>query len=1074
MANVANATSEYVPSDSELDAETGGDGLTHLVARSPALPLLELDDRHFEILAYLILSEKAGGSTFYDAVSLLRTGADKGRDVLLRRGVVTGVVQCKRKADKIGRESLMIEILRFALYAVREPTLAPAAGTRYEIWSASGLTERAREFVEAPDTASLMRAELPALAGRARGNIVSLQPHAEEALNVSELTYAIDIAAGLVLQHVGPEAIASDLARFPHVRRQFFRSPDDGPARASVRDIDELVAKLRREQLEDLAASGRYRPDNYVVRDALERTFADFLLDSRRLFVAVGGSGQGKTSWSARLLASPPDGRATLLIPAEQIVTTDRNPVDTIARLVTARPLGNVPQAEIDQSIWAWLDAGNRLLVVDGLDRVRANVREVLPIWLGSAIDMTRKVSVRLVLTARQEAWTLVHSQLPGFFEKLFRPKNANDEALSSHLLGDLGSEAAEEVYRAYGVSAAQHRGARLRSPSLIALFASLRAKVPAVVTRLSILQAQQLEIERELRSAGIGAIVANKVLSWLGDQLRTSTDGWIAATDELIFADPLEILVAADRLILQNGSLRLDSDDLAELLLARRLTLEAITRGLNEDRTDPIFMGAVSLAIAMSESDGGADAALGALLDGAPPGRSGRLEAAAEAILELQSPDLIVHRIRQAVKLWNEPNNLLFVSNLGTMINEVALPGRTRFEFVMPLVNGEDEDDWRDKYWRGDMPGRWITSFTTAIERSVSEAPESMLSEIVELSGSEDKTKSGVGRTLLYRAAELSPEPALNAAWSGQQKSPYAFNVTSIAAPASAARFLATIELDSPAVANFVVRQLWVVAHREPAVEHRREHVEAVRDASDMMLSHISDPSLRAALLIVRLEAERSRQLLDELRALWSDIPDEFYWSALRVLESDEASERLVDLMQGKEPGRAVEEIISAAQMQTTNIVNPAILAGPLLHYAKLSPQHSRAAARAVEGMLYTQPDPASPELEALAASLAASEDDETRVKLIYYAGSLIHRKVTSGEIARRERLLEILIQHETGENVGTLVWKLIESAPERPEPQRHLNELVRRFGRDIVRGSIPMFRHLPGAGLLDLDFKV
>lgn len=69
MANVADATSEYVPSDTELDAEPGGDGLTHLVGGSPGLPLLELDDRHFEILAYLILREKVGTSTFYDAVS---------------------------------------------------------------------------------------------------------------------------------------------------------------------------------------------------------------------------------------------------------------------------------------------------------------------------------------------------------------------------------------------------------------------------------------------------------------------------------------------------------------------------------------------------------------------------------------------------------------------------------------------------------------------------------------------------------------------------------------------------------------------------------------------------------------------------------------------------------------------------------------------------------------------------------------------------------------------------------------------------------------------------------------------
>lgn len=260
----------------------------------------------------------------------------------------------------------------------------------------------------------------------------------------------------------------------------------------------------------------------------------------------------------------------------------------------------------------------------------------------------------RLVLTARREVWTVVHSQLSGFDERLFRPENANDKS-SSCPLGDLDSEEAEEVYAAYGVSPAQHRGARLRSPSLIALFADLRASAPTIVTRLSILEAQRREVERELRSAGVGAIAAGRVLTWLGEQLRNSADGWIAVMHhDANLAEPLEILVANDRLILQNGFLRLDSDDLAELLAARRLTPESIIHDLDDGRSDPIFMGAASLAIAISETMGSADEAFGTLLDDAPLGQSGRLEAAAGAILELESPDRVAHRIRQVVSLWS------------------------------------------------------------------------------------------------------------------------------------------------------------------------------------------------------------------------------------------------------------------------------------------------------------------------------------------------------------------------------------------------------------------------------------
>jgi hypothetical protein len=40
----------------------------------------------------------------------------------------------------------------------------------------------------------------------------------------------MEIAAGLSLEHVGPQAIADRLSELPEVLRQFFRSPQDGPS----------------------------------------------------------------------------------------------------------------------------------------------------------------------------------------------------------------------------------------------------------------------------------------------------------------------------------------------------------------------------------------------------------------------------------------------------------------------------------------------------------------------------------------------------------------------------------------------------------------------------------------------------------------------------------------------------------------------------------------------------------------------------------------------------------------------------------------------------------------------------
>lgn len=1067
-----SADYEFLPTEAEIASATGGEGLSHIVARSPALPLLELKDRDFEILAYLLLREKAGQSTFYDDVSLLRTGADKARDVLLRRGAVTGIVQCKRLAAKMGREELMAEILRFALYATRDPRMVPAPGTRYEIWTASGLAERAREFVDAEDAARIMREEMPALVTRARGSIVSLKAYASKDQDRAEVALAIDIASGLILSHVGPEAIADELTGLPRVRRQFFRSPDDCLAPASVQEIDLLVAKLRTDQLFMLSAAGRYDPERYVTRSGLEGAFSEFLEDPRRTFVAVGGSGQGKTSWTARLLASPPVGRTAVLIQAEDIISSDRTPIDTIARLLTSRPIEGVRQTEIDQAVWTWLDAGNRVLVVDGLDRVRAEVLGKLPAWLRAALDIPLKASVRLVLTARQERWSMLDGQLAGLSELMFRPAEG-EASSSSHHLRDLTPEEAEEVYTAYGVSPEQHRGARLKSPSLIAVFAKQRAKVDDIVTRLDILDADIRTVVEELRAAGIGAIAADRVLTWLGDELLASTDGWLRVPCDRAPGETLEALVASDRLILRDGSLRLDSDDLAEALLAKRLSVADAIAELDAGRNDPIFMGAAALAIARTEASAGVDAALGALLDDAPTGRSPRLDLACGAILELRSPDLVADRVGQAVGLWKGHNLTLLVSGLGRLINEVDMPGRARFDLVRPLIGGDEADDWRDKYWDEGTPGRWVSPFTTAIERSVAEEPEQMLPELIAMSEEADRLRSGIGRTLLFRAAERSPESALAATWTAQLEAPHAFSVASLASPAAAARFLATIDVTEARMARFVADRLSSVAN--PGEAWAREGLsDAVRDAADALLGRVVDPEAKTQLLVARLEAERAEKLLKQLRAHWGDLTDDMYWPALGVLGPDEASIRLANLMEGGEPARDVSAILRLAPMQTLDNLDPVRLTPHLLRYAELSAENSRAAAAAAEGMLYTRPDPAPPELEELASKLATSPDDLTRAQLTYYAGSVVHgEEVTPGEVDRRERILTILIAHETGENLSQLVWKIIESAPERPNPQRHLDELARRFGRGALRDKVAFFDQFPGAEALDLEFN-
>ncbi|MDB5556359.1 MAG: hypothetical protein JWL86_6343 [Rhizobium sp.] len=1067
---MTDGVEEFVPDDGALHSEIGArEPVAHVIARASSLPLLELDNRQFEILTFLLLRERAG--TFYDQVSLLRTGADKARDILLRRGTVTGIVQCKRKANRIGRDELLIEILRLALYAVRDPMIAPASGTRYQLWTASGITEQARRFIDAPDAAAVMRSEMPRLFARARKQLVSLAPYSDAVRDKAEQAAAIELATRLIFDHVGPEEIASEVNRRPGLRRQFFRSPDDGPVSASITEINDLARQWREEQLARLKAAGRIGSNPYVARSGLDQTFGEFLLAPGRTFAVIGGSGQGKTSWVARLLASPPAGHAMVVIPADRIAPSDRTPVDTIANLLTARPLDGIATDRFDQAVWTWLESGNYLLAVDGLDRVTSEVRETLPAWLEAALDLTRKTPVRLVLTARREAWSALCEQVPSLADISVRPEE-QDAKVASFKLAALDPDEAETVYSAYGVAPDQHRGARLTTPSLIALFSRLRSTAGAIVTRFDILESESQALETELRRAGIGKVTVRQTLDWIGGRLLATDDGWIPIGAPAQLTPALDAMIDRDRLVGRDGLVRMESDDLAELLLARRLTPERIVEALDKGRKDAIFIGAAALVIARCELGGTADQALGTLLDGATPGRSARLDVIARAALELREPALVTHRLVQAIGLWEDENLFLLLNNLGTMIMEIDLPGRVRFDLLKPLIDGEDAEDWRDKYWRGNQAGRLFSPFGVAAERAVAEDPTGFVPDLIDLVGEHARTRSSIGRTLLFRAAEAAPESVLSITWARHRDVPEAFLIAAIAAPIAAARFLPQIELTDRHVARFVVERLWAIAGREDDTELvSGDLVTAVRDAADAFLARIDRPALRARLLVIRLGAEPMPELSAELDELWPSVPDALFWDAVVAL-GPQGLPRVLDLLEGAAKGRDIDRLLSTLSGQALNSLDSHALLAGLRRFVERSPDHVGPVAEGLELMLYAFPAPAMPALESFAILLAESPDDKARAKLIYYAGSLVRGDPAPDEIARRARILDKLIAHETGGNVDQLVWKIIESAPQRPAARRQLELLAERVGTDLVRKAIEKYDFLPGAKDVGTDF--
>lgn len=270
----------------------------------PDLPLTRLRDRTFEVLAHALAEiEIAGQSGRFTKATLLREGADQGRDVLLLKNeCVVGVIQCKRYSSTITLPMVLHELMRFALLSIRKLDLVPEAdGFFYELWTAGEITSDAQRFFDAPNTwIDTHRTELLEAARKARSGVVALTSN-DTNVEIGENEAAIALVRRFTISTVGPTAIKSCLADNDEVRRRFFRGPQDLPRRARASDVDRLMARTPRKQMPSDKASMPY-----VARLSLDREFKAFMASPTKIFAIVGGSGQGKSTWSDSVRKYPP------------------------------------------------------------------------------------------------------------------------------------------------------------------------------------------------------------------------------------------------------------------------------------------------------------------------------------------------------------------------------------------------------------------------------------------------------------------------------------------------------------------------------------------------------------------------------------------------------------------------------------------------------------------------------------------------------------------------------------------------------------------------------------------------
>lgn len=1043
----------------------------HYAAQTIEYPLKLLSDRQYELLVHDLLAAENHSEKRWKEIFLLPIGADRGRDIVLTDDAgVAVIVQCKRNAKALGADHVQAEVLKFCLNAARHPHIFPKGdGPRYQLWAAGGLTEGARTMFETSNSVAnhfggVSRVQVDA----ARKDYKGLKALEEDEEAESEALRVIALAKRLALTYFGPERINALIFKHDDVRRYHFRGPEDRPARASVDQVEGLAQSYRRDEL----ALHRH-DDPYVARKDLERHFEDFLSAESKAFILTGGSGQGKSTWAARLLAAPPPGFVADVISGVDILPSDQNFGETLYRKLTSGRTGSVPTGGLQQGIWDWLDSANRIVIIDGLDQVRADALSFLPGWLDTSLQLIRNVPTKLVLTSRLESWYNLSTQCRRLEGNLHHvPGNRRSVSMT---LGAVTDDEREALYDAYGIDADRERGRKLTTPSLIRQLARLQSDVPdQVVTRLTVIDAEIEDIRRELRSYNVGAGTISLVFEQLAESLLEVTDGWIPLK-KFIRANPnfqhsIDILVERDLALLQNTDFRIQSDDVIETLMSRALTEDAAVAGLTERRSDPLFIGAIALMIAKLEGSNPSASvdALRSVASGAVKPWH-RLSVIFRTMLELQEPERCVEVLRTALLEWTGKNHLLWATDLQGFASQIALPTTTVLELLWPLAANEDPEDWRDSYWFSPIgTGRLFTAFARAMSEAVGRDPAGAIAGILERFGVGKNPIATVARFLLREAATGAPELALEKCWAMLESNEQgALSIVLQSVPGPGLRFLAKKYAQRPDLRHFLIRQAYHLATGDrPTPRPGRIDPDTIADAMDRMLLSEAKPDLRTLLLIARLSAKTDVEMQRELMESWRVIPRDVFWNGFEQLGTGRV-DVFKEVVGHAEPFQPKNDLV-------LYFAPGKLFPGELTQfiavfdvYRRNGDVEEKAVARAVEALLYITIDDAFDEAELKAlddfcALLAQSTNDATREELTYYAASRSEGNEPF-DAARRDWLLDMLIENESGGNLNELCWKMAESWPARPDNLQRGLQLMERCGDEAVLEQLQGLSILP-----------
>lgn len=473
------------------------------------------------------------------------------------------------------------------------------------------------------------------------------------------------------------------------VKRGIQLNLDEANAYATV---EFCARQITINRIAELRRRNQYVREHYVDRRVISERMDKATADATKSIVVVGGSGTGKTTWCVQRCdtsVNPP----RLLVASEYIQESDAHLRDTLKRLIEDARSDLGTQSYTQAELHDWLRSTRIQVFVDGLDRAIISTRK-LASWLKRTASDLHDYDWQLVATTRPEIVEFVRLALGDSVELIDVEGYSEIEAM----------EAAEKL----GTSALS----RYRHPRMMSFCARIQATHGAQAFR----HEQAIEkflAESTVWAAGEAEILADTIEAALYDlsiALADSATGVLSKAMSRAFQDrhpaAYEALRKENILLIQQGLLRVDIDEIAEHLAGRHIDIPVQVSRWREIRGIPLKAGALRAALEQLAAASPADAAVhiehlateNVLQDDAV-----LVSLLCSVIAALEDPAPMKDVAVALVSTWKKPN---FLAAWGTGLDLLNFADGARWqpmdriELLWIQARLEHGLDWRSKHW--------------------------------------------------------------------------------------------------------------------------------------------------------------------------------------------------------------------------------------------------------------------------------------------------------------------------------------------------------------------------------------